>query len=329
MNTVNRTAHMRKSLVLAGMLAASLAIADSGPSIPPCADCPQFTRPPYPHSGLWFNSERPGTGINIDVQNGIMAAIYYGYREDGTSLWLLTSGELQQSDADDVYWELETDLYEAVGGQPPGAEPVGGSHQEPDMQVAGQIHIEIMQRNLLRFSIDGGPTERMVPMVFGSDTTNFFPDHSEYRLPNFEEGREMNVEGDQPYTPWMIVQLNPEGGSRWGFAYTGPFAHWGKVSQSSAGGIVRTDFWFFDSPPHIGNSAGMRCGTGQDLADVYVNTMDGYEESELLCFIFVNAGSRPEGSRAYFMPIGNMGDRRFTAVSEDGWIIEGFRLMYD
>lgn len=39
--------------------------------------------------------------------------------------------------------------------------------------------------------------------------------------------------------------------------------------------------------------------------------------------------STPPEGRVYFMPIGNMGDRRFTAVSEDGWVMEGFRLGYD
>jgi len=319
---------MKPLIALTVLLTTSFAIADTGPWAPPCTDCPQFTTPPYPHTGLWFNPQRPGTGINIDVQNGVMTAMYYGYREDGSSVWFLASGELQKSEADDAYWELETDLFEAADGEPPGADP-GEPHQEPDMTVAGNLHVEIMQRNLLRFRIDDGPTVRMVPMVFRSEanTTAFFPEHSDYRMPNFEDGRELDVEGDQPYAPWMIVQLNPEGGSRWGYAYTGPFAHWGKVRGSPNSGPVSFDFWFFDSFPHILDSARLLCGTMDEISEVYTSIQ--YEGSEPICLAYVNSGFQPEETRAYFMPIANMGDRRFTAVSEDGWIIEGFRLMYD
>lgn len=317
------------ALFFAATLAASLSFADTGPWAPPCEGCPQFVRPPYPQSGHWHNPDRPGSGINIDSQNGFLSAMYYGYREDGTSVWLLATGYLVQSEADEVYWELHADLLEAVGGQPPGGAASDEDHQVPDLQVVGSIHIEILQRNLLSFSIDDNPVERMVPIVLGSHTTAFFPEHSDYRMPNFQEGRDMNVEGDQPYTPWMIVQLNPEGGSRWGYAFAGPFPHWGRVTESSHSGRVRTDFWFFDHFPHILNSARIHCGTANELADYYVNIMEGYEGDTPFCIVYVNAGSRPEESRVYFMPIANMGDRRFTAVSEDGWVIEGFRLMYD
>ena len=306
------------------LLSTTCALADNGPWAPPCTDCPQFTRPPYPHTGHWHNPHQPGTGINIDVQNGTMVAMYYGYREDGTSVWLLASGELQQSEADDVYWELHSELHEAVGGQLP-----GDDYQPPDMVVAGNIHIEIMQRNLLRFSIDGTPAERMVPFAFGSHTTPYFEPESDFHLPNFEEGRELEVEGDLPYTPWLIVHMNPDGGSRWGYAYTGPFPHWGGVAQSDDQRLVIYTFRFHDAPPHIVQSSSISCGGGDALADHYGDVMAEYEGNEPFCIAYSVSGSRPQDPQTYFMPIGNFGDRRFTAVSKEGWVMEGYRLSYD
>jgi len=317
---------MKTAFALAGLLAASLAMADSGPWIPPCTDCPQFTRPPLPHTGHWQNPERPGTGINIDVQNGIMAAMYYGYREDGTSVWLLASGQLQPSDADDVYWELEADLHEAMGGQPP-----GGPHQEPDMEVAGQIHIEIMQRNLLRFSINGSETERMVPLMFGSASKNYFPEVSDYRMPNFEESGELDLANPslQAKTPWLISETSPDEQTAWGFALTGPFTHHGSAFYGNTLRLLRYRFSFIDSPVHSQPSATIACGRIDDLAEVYPDTMEGMSGEEPICVAWSFANNDPANLRRYFMPIGNMGDRRFTAVSEEGWVMQGFRLMYD
>ncbi len=257
-----------------------------------------------------------------------MVAMYYGYREDGTSIWLLTSGDLQPSDADDVYWELKADLLEVGGGFPVGTELADGSHHDLDVMVAGEIHIEIMQRNLLRFSVNGGPIERMVPMVFGSHTSNYFPELSDYRLPNFEEGRELDVGSDQPVTPWMLVEMNPDGESRWGYAYSSRYPHWGSAHFSSFYGFMGYSFWFYDAVPHIAESAHVTCGPIDKLAVVYPRAMAGHEGNEPLCIAWTFVPV-PGEWRTYFMPLGNFGDRRFTAVSEDGWVLEAYRLSYD
>ena len=315
---------MKPLIALTILLATSFALADSGPWAPPCTDCPQFTRPPYPHTGHWHNPHQPGTGINIDVQNGTMVAMYYGYREDGTSVWLLASGELQQSEDDEVYWELESELHEAIPGQMPGDE-----HQQPHMVVAGNIHIEILQRNLLRFSIDGSPIERMVPFAFGSHTTPYFESESDFHLPNFEEGRELNFADELPKTPWIIVETNPDGGTRWGYGFTGPFPHHGSAFYGDTLRLLRYRFDFHDSPGHSQSSATIACGRVDDLAEVYTDTMAGMSGEEPICIAWSFANNDPANLRRYFMPIGNIGDRRFTAVSEEGWVMEGFRLMYD
>jgi hypothetical protein len=268
--------------------------------------------------------------MNIDVQNGVAAAMYYGYREDGTSVWLLASGELIRSEKPGVYWKLEADLYETANGQ-----PVNGEFADPDVTVFGSMHLEVLQRHLIRFSIDGGPEQGMVPMMFGSHSFEPFPEKTEVRLPNFEEGRDMSFDDNSDKTPWLIVQMNPQGGSRWDYAYTSTYPHHGSLSYSSAQNLYKYSFSIYDTFPHSVYSATVACGSIDDLAAFYDTIMAGLSGEEPICVAWSFSGSppdwgdTPDGVRRYFMPIGNFGDRRFTAVSEDGWIMEGFRLGYD
>jgi len=221
-----KQAFLSLTLALALLLTTALASDDDGPFAPPCPDCPEYnTRPPYPHTGLWYNPQRSGTGINIDMQNGIMAAVYYGYREDGEPIWYIFSGELQRSAAEDAYWELEAALYKAANG-----EPINGDYRIPDTEAVGSIHVEIMQRHLLRFSIDGGPYRRMAPQMFGSHFFRPFEPDSDVWVPDFQGAGLFESEGLNE-TPWVIVQMNPEGNTRWGFGYMSYTPHWGRSSE--------------------------------------------------------------------------------------------------
>ncbi|HSH26496.1 MAG TPA: hypothetical protein VK972_01805 [Wenzhouxiangella sp.] len=316
------------------ILTTSVLADDDGPFAPPCPNCPEYnTRPPYPHTGLWYNPQRSGTGINIDVQNGIMAAVYYGYREDGEPIWYVFSGELERSQAEDAYWELETDLYKASNG-----EPVNGEYRSPDSEIAGSIHVEVMQRHLLRFSIDGGPYRRMAPQVFGSHIFQPFKPESDVWVPDFRDAGIFENEGwDQ--TPWVIVQMNPDGQTRYGFGYMSYTTHWGRSSEvhSSVPFVYTIRFSEFPALPESYDSAVIECGPAEDVgggthnAHIWGERFNG--RTEPICIVWSYAGNPPgttqENLRRYVMPVGNMGDRRFSAVSEDGWVIEGFRLMYD
>src|SRR5690554_5018235 len=151
-----RSIDMYRFVALTLLFVGLAAVADEGPYAPACPNCPEYiSPPPYPHTGLWHNPQRSGTGINIDVQNGTMTAVYYGYRDDGSAVWYLTSGKLVQSDQQDVYWTLEADLIETFNG-----EPVNGEHRLPEHESAGTLHLEVLQRHLIQFSINEGPTQR-------------------------------------------------------------------------------------------------------------------------------------------------------------------------
>lgn len=315
---------MYRILALALTLINLAAVADEGPYAPACSGCPEYTTPPYPHSGHWHNPYRSGTGINIDVQNGIVTAIYYGYRDDGTSVWFLASGELVQSEKQNVYWELEADLLETSNG-----EPVNGSYRQPDHEAVGTLHLEILQRHLIRLRIDEGAAQRMVPLMYGSESVALFEPDSDVRFPTFGEVVNGSEEPTQPYTAWLIVQRDPDGETAWGYGYSGPLPHWGRLFELENSGIAWYLFQYFDAPPHSVQSASIECGGKSDLAAEYPSLFDTIEGDDPLCIAWAFTGNPPDGERVYFMPIGNMGDRRFTAVSEDGWVMEGYRLGYD
>jgi hypothetical protein len=304
---------------------------DTGPFAPPCPGCPEFDIRPYPHTGLWIDPERPGTGINVDVQDGLMAAFYYGYRDDGSPIWYVFSGHLQKSDAEDAYWELEADLIEASNG-----EPVDGDYQAPDLEVAGAIRVDIMQRHLLRFSIDGGPYRRMVPQVFGSHVVQPFAPAADVHLPDFKglENR-FEVDDGMSYAPWITVHyaprgispLFPEGFSRFGYAFAYWRVHWGAVSINPHSGHYNIQFYEITSPGHWQQSGEIDCGPADEIAGA--NSHPGVVGDDPVCHAFVHPSIPDDELRIYYMPLGDLGDRRFTAVSEDGWVMEGIRLRYD
>ena len=48
-----------------------------------------------PHSGLWFNPDQPGHGIDVDVINTRQAVVsWYAYNDDGQPYWLLGTGNI-------------------------------------------------------------------------------------------------------------------------------------------------------------------------------------------------------------------------------------------
>ena len=312
------------------LILSSAALAEgTGPFAPQCPGCPEFDIRPFPHTGLWIDPERPGTGINIDVQDGIMAAFYYGYRDDGSPIWYVFSGHLEESDADDAYWELEADLIEASNG-----EPVNGDYRAPDLEVAGAIKVDIMQRHLLRFSIDGGPYRRMVPQVFGSHVVQPFAPDANIHLPDFKD-LDLEVEGQLPYAPWIIAQYaprgdsqtNPDGFSRWGYALVFWRVYWGYVSVNPNNGVYSIIFDDFNSPPRVQMSGEIQCGPADEIGGQ--NSHPGVVGDDPLCHAYIHPAAPGNDLRIYYMPLGDLGDRRFTAVSEDGWVMEGRRVRYD
>jgi len=140
---------------------------------------------PVPESGPWFDPGDPGTGFFWQVQNGTLVGTYFGFDQDGNDTWLLFSGALVPDTSHlNVVWKVEADLLrfsggkciiDCTGGQPDNANETN--------QSVGTIKVEIMGRSQARFSIDGGPMQDIVPLLFGVPGFVEFPDTSPMLLP--------------------------------------------------------------------------------------------------------------------------------------------------
>lgn len=134
----------------------------------------------------------------------------------------------------------------------------------PEHESAGTLHLEVLQRHLIQFSINEGPTQRMVPLMFGSHSTAAFEPESDVHLPTFEEVVELSEVPTQPYTPWLIVQRNPAGETKWGYGFSGLFPHWAQAFNRI--NYIWYNFIYYDFFPHTVQSTVIDCRREIDLA---------------------------------------------------------------
>ena len=312
-------------VLLAGAMSVP-AVAQEQLFVPECEVCPEFSTPPYPHSGWWSNPFESGTGINLDVQNGIAAGNLFVYKEDGSPIWYQFSGRLEQTEDPDTYWTLTNDLYTFSGGQ-----TLGGEYSYPDHDIVGTITVEFVRRNLLRFQVDDGPVRTMSSLMFGAGSERYFEPESNIQAPSFEEGNPITER--RRIAPWIIVQMKPDGDTgRYGVASIHRRPHWG-VSTIEADDMAplsyNITFWDYDAAPHVANSGILDCGTGEQLTNYYSLLPPEVAEEEHFCIMFVYVGNPDSGERLYYIRVGDITDRNFVGVSEDGWIVKGFRLLYN
>lgn len=65
----------------------------------------------WPERGGRFDTSGPGSGVSLDVQNGVITAIVHGYDDDGRQQWLLAAGPWQGR-------TFRSALFHTDGGQP-------------------------------------------------------------------------------------------------------------------------------------------------------------------------------------------------------------------
>jgi hypothetical protein len=66
----------------------------SGPELPNCPACDNIQSDNLPKNTIWWNPERSGVGLSIEVQGDRVFGIYYGYGEEGQSTWYTFVGDL-------------------------------------------------------------------------------------------------------------------------------------------------------------------------------------------------------------------------------------------
>ncbi len=123
----------------------------------------------YPQTGAWFARDGSNTGFFFDIQNGILAGVYFGFDDAGNNVWLLFNGSLQTpaSPESGIDWVLQTPLTRSANG---GCivDCNGGETPPRTTETVGDIQINFSGRSSGSFSIDGGDATAIVPLYFGT-----------------------------------------------------------------------------------------------------------------------------------------------------------------
>ncbi|MBE9549170.1 MAG: hypothetical protein IMF09_07145 [Proteobacteria bacterium] len=273
-----------------------------GPIVP-CVGCENLTQAPYPEAGLWSNPEQsPGSGLNFEIQNGVLTGFLYTYTGIGKPDWVMLSGQLVRSEKAGVLWELDTRLIRVEGGR-----CISCVFTPPDQITKGMtIRLEFLQRNYLRISIGGVFDQFFVPFIYGSGAKAFYSEQTPYLFPLFGVGQE----GSR-----FIVSLRPVNttqDNRWvSYHVSIP-----EVRVTGSGVDIRLSYSLHVLDPHGPIASPQPPPIGEIICQLDETTQQPGCE-----VIFEEV--------SYLMPIGNLSDSRFFAEAEDGSIIEGFRFEYD
>lgn len=111
-----------------------------------------------PESGVWWNPNEPGTGLQLELQDNLMTATVYAYDADGFQVFYTASDFL-----DDTATVFDADLFDYFGGA-----CVGCAYTPADsLGEAGFIRIVFDEldptRATMTWGLDGGP-QRTVPI---------------------------------------------------------------------------------------------------------------------------------------------------------------------
>lgn len=303
------------------------ALADTGPRVPPCEGCPVAVERPYPRSGFWYDPQRSGTGFTIEMQQGVLSGAYYGFDETGARTWYIFSGALQPSEQPGEYWAVETDLLEFSGGA-----CIDCAHR-PNLppQARHRMRLTVLQRNLISYSLDGGPEFRLQPLVYGTQMAQLAPQYSDLGLfqrpedPVFQNRSPWQITVRDPTTPQNqnVRNLFRAAGLRWSRGFT--------RGEGASSQIVASFLWYPLGSNEILGGYDVFCDDRAGFAAPSIPLVP----DEVLAgigpgvFCVVRTIGESVGTSSYFIgPLGNFGDDYFFATAADGRIIEGIRLRY-
>jgi hypothetical protein len=132
--------------------------------------------------------------------------------------------------------------------------------------------------------------------------------------------------------PWIIIETNPaqlelpgaSGRIEYGFASS--LVHWADAVAPRAGDKTYDMFFAtYENFHQTPNRVTIRCGLPADVTFTLQPIPADLDPAQPICVVRVADGQ----FRYYYMPLADLGDRRFKAVAVDGRVIEGFRLNYD
>ncbi len=318
----------RVLILFALAILTSPALADTGPRVPPCEGCPVSSERPYPRSGFWYDPQRSGSGFSIEMQQGILSGAFYGFDETGARTWYIFNGTLQPSEQPGEYWTVETDLLEFSGGG-----CIDCEHR-PNLppQVRHRMRLTVLQRNLISYSLDGGPQFRVQPLVYGTEMPRLYPQTSDLGLPNYAN---LNVFGGSPlhvdagYTPWILTTRNPDQRNFPYYLWTYGMRWSDGFRQGENTGRPVASYLSLEYITESVTDMEIICNSRERMtqsSDIPPALLEGIGPGEF-CVVRV-PGAGVGVYDFYIAPLGNFGDDYFFATAADGRVIEGMRLLY-
>ena len=286
--------------------------AASGPELA-CTDCGALAHFSEPASGLWFNPDRPGSGMAVQMQNGLLLGTVYTFLEGGEPVWYTFAARPEpMQDAALYTLALRAPLQRYEAGA-----CLECAHAEPRAVAdVGHISIEFSQRNHGRFSIEYasgemGATQHIVPLVAGIELSQDF--HAvDYELPN--------LSGD-----WAFVLDNPSVPLDWGTEALLFSIRTKRVQRNEDGETTSVEYGFLDFAglgPSIMESGSIDCRrpSGPNASPIPNCTMD------VVSFV----PGHESGRLRFPLPIANIGADRIEAVDPTtGVRVKAFRVGFD
>ena len=278
--------------------------AQEGPFVP-CPNCDARIFQPFPDSGPWANTDQTGSGLLLNIQNGVLAGFHFGYDVEGQPEWLLFNGELEPNEEDgDILWQVEAPLSRFSGGSCPTC-----AYQPPSMQESvGTIRLKFFQRNHASVQFDSEDEQFMVPLLYGSAGYARFAEFTPYLLP------ELGSDEDTPTRRWVISIYDGTGETSVSRSENVRFLA-SEVTDDDEDG-VEVQFKTIESES--------LATPALPVARIICSVFSGKDQPDCLIGIEL-AGFLGE----FTMPLGNLSANRFFAENEDGLRLEAFRLNYD
>lgn len=272
---------------------------------------------------MWYDPARDGSGISLEIQNGVGFGLFYSYTEGGEPTWYAFSGDLVPMDDDEEgYWTLESPLTHFTGGV-----CIDCPYQEPEELVThGQLRMTVVQRNLISYTIDGGQEFRMQPLVWGTPMATVFPDASDNSQPIFED-EELPWSPGKGLVPWALTFRTPDPDLHNGYLLSSNVLWVGSLNAEKF-----NEFWmlfnhYFPGSTELYLPVQMACGQSSEVQPPGLSdSLRSLLGDDTACFVsrYLGLGEW----QLYVAPLGDVGDDYFIASAEDGSSIEGHRLLY-
>ena len=297
-------------------------MAASGPIID-CTGCEQ-QQVRNPETGWWYNPDRPGSGLNIEVQGGLVLGSYYGFGADGRPIWYTFSGQPESSDSERPWAKrLEVPLFRYEAGACADCE-----YTEPAAIEEGVIRISFLRRNYAEVAIAGAPPQFFVPLLAGAKVVPGSLEVSNYLVPDLGDADYIRLGFTNSAWAFVFKREVDEDSELWSRYGTVLHLSSSRLELSPDGELEKISWLILHRPfvPDVSVIGSIECNA--EASDV------SPQGTTLACFLSINrgysGGGDGPGNVRFELPLSNIGDSRFEGYNaEFGIRLQAFRIDYD